>query len=325
MASKNRRKRNDFFNDRFWQSSDYNFRSYHKNLDMLLSIAINRFRWEGLPETCDARYLERILHRNGIATLSYKRDEPIRIFSTLQAIPNGEYNMYGLPVKWRAVGYDGLTDYECDNSNGELCFYAYSRTSPWNAIEIHARKLTHYERTEDVNLSQQMTPFIGIAPQEKRLELINLLKQVEGGEPAILGDSGLMNLVDNVKALDLGVPLITEDLARSWQNELNRALLYLGVPHLAFEKGERMIEDEARANTAPTNIMLLDCLQARRQFCEKVNRKFGLDVHVYFNEDLESYNFNYSNNIEQMAQDKLILSQDETFKGLEVRTDNERI
>ena len=323
MGSKNRRRKNEFFTDRFWQSDNYNFRNYHKNLDLLLSLAINRFRWEGLPETCDARYLEKILHRNGIATLSYKRDEPVQVFTTLQAMPTGEYNMYGLPTQWRAVGYDGLTDYEVDNSNGELCYYSYARVSPWNALEIYARKMTHYERTEDVNLSQQMTPFIGIAPQEKRLELINLLKQFEGGEPAILGDDGLGKLVDNVKTLNLGVPLITEELARSHQNVLNQALLYLGIPHLAFEKGERMIEDEARANTAPTNIMLLDCLDARREFCEKVNKKFGLDIRVYFNEDLESYNYNYTNNIEQMAQDKLILSQDETFTGLTGGVENE--
>lgn len=323
MGSKKRRNRNEFFTDRFWQSDNYNFRAYHKNLDMLLALAINRFRWVNLPDTCDARYLEKVLHRNGIATLSYKADEPTRIFTTLTAMPNGEYNMYGLPVRWRAVGYDGLTDYDVDNTNGELCYYSFSRISPWNALEIFARKMTHYERTEDVNLSQQMTPFIGIAPQEKRLELINLLKQFEGGEPAILGDDGLGKLVDNVKTLNLGVPLITEELARSNQNVLNQALLYLGIPHLAFEKGERMIEDEARANTAPTNIMLLDCLQARREFCEKANRKFDLDIQVYFNEDIESYNFNYTHNIEQMAQDKLILSQDETFTGLTGGVDNE--
>ena len=64
-----------------------------------------------------------------------------------------------------------------------------------------------------------------------------------------------------------------------------------------------MIEDEARANTAPTNIMLLDCLDARREFAAKANKKFGLTIRVYFNEDLESYNFNYTHNIEQMAQD----------------------
>ena len=28
---------------------------------------------------------------------------------------------------------------------------------------------------------------------------------------------------------------------------LSDALMFLGIPHLAFEKGERMIEDEARA------------------------------------------------------------------------------
>ena len=49
-----------------------------------------------------------------------------------------------------------------------------------------------------------------------------MLKQFEGGEPAILGDDGLGKLVDNVKTLDLGVELKTEALARSWQNELNR-------------------------------------------------------------------------------------------------------
>ena len=290
---------------------------------MLLALAINRFRWVNLPDTCDARFLEKTLHRNGVATLSYKRDEPTRVFTTLTAVPNGTFNMYGLPTQWRAVGYEGLTDYECDYENAELCFYSYSRISPWNALEIYARKMTHYERTEDVNLSQQMTPFIGIAPQEKRLELVNLLKQFEGGEPAILGDESIGRMVDSVKVLDLGVELITEELARCNQNVLNQALLYLGIPHLAFEKGERMIEDEARANTAPTNIMLLDCLQARREFCDKVNRKFDLDVQVYFNEDVESYNYNYTHNIEQMAQDKVILSQDETFTGLIGGVENE--
>jgi len=75
-----------------------------------------------------------------------------------------------------------------------------------------------------------------------------------------------------------------------------------------------MIEDEARANTAPTDIMLLDCLQARREFAAEANRLYGLDIHVYFNQDLESYNYNYTNNLEQMAQDKVILSSDGTFE-----------
>lgn len=305
MGKKNREKRKDFFTDNYWQTANYNYRAFCLYFDMLLSLALNRFRWEGLPDTCDARYLEKILHRNGIATLSYSMDTP-DVFTTLTAMPEGQYNMYGYPTRWRAVGFDGLTDYECTNDNGELCYYNWSRTSPWNSLEIFARKMAHYARTEDVNLSQQMKPFIGIAPQEKRLELVNLLKQVEGGEPAILGDSGLLDLVNNVTVIDTKVPFIGEELARGLTNVLYSALLFLGIPHLAFEKGERMIEDEARANSAATNIMLLDCLQARRDFCRKANVKFGLELAVYFNDDWESYNYNYLNNVESLAQDGLM-------------------
>ena len=311
MGRKNRRKRADFYGDHFWQTDSYNFRTFQKNLDMLLALAVNRFRWVGLPDTCDARYLEKALHRNGVATLSHKADDVSPVYTTLQALPNGTYNMYGIPTEWRAVGYDGLTDYPVTDENGVLCYYSFSRVSPWNALEIYARKMAHYERTEDVNLTHQMKPRVWIAPQEKKLELVNLVKQAEGGEADVLGDAGVIDLVNKVTTIDTQVPLITEELERSYQNVLQRALFQLGIPHLAFEKGERMIEDEARANTSPTMIMLLDCLNARREFCKKVNDKFGLELEVYFNDDWESYNFNYVNNIEAMAQDKLILSADE--------------
>ena len=171
--------------------------------------------------------------------------------------------------------------------------------------------MAHYARTEDVNLTQQMKPYIGIAPQEKRQELVNLIKQVEGGEPVILGDNGLNKLVNGITVIDTKVPFIGEELSRGCTNVLYQALMWLGVPHLAFEKGERMIEDEARANSAATNIMLLDCLSARRDFCEVVNKRFGLDLQCYFNDDWESYNFNYVNNIESITQDGLITPESE--------------
>lgn len=305
MGNKNRSKKADFWRDNFWQTDNYNYRTYCLYFDMLLSIALNRFRWEGLPDTCDARFFEKTLHRNGIATLAHSIDTP-DVLNTLQAMPQGEYDMYGYPTKWRAVGYNGLTDYPCTNDNAALCYYNWSRTSPWNTLEIYARKMAHYSRTEDVNLSQQMKPFIGIAPQEKRMELVNLFKQVEGGEPVILGDNGLYDMASKTTVIDTKVPFIGEELSQGCMNVFAQALLFLGVPHLAFEKGERMIEDEARANTAATNVMLLDCLQARRDFCKIANERFGLNLNVYFNDDFESYNFNYVNNIESLAQDSMI-------------------
>lgn len=299
-----RKNRNDFFADNFWQSANFNQRAYAKNMSMLISLAINRFRWTGLPDTCDARFLEWQLHRTGMATMCHEKDLP-DVWQTLIASPFGEFDVYGYPLRWRATGYGDATNYDVSRENGELCYYSFSRTNPWNALEIFARKLTHYERTEDINLFHQHKPFVFIAPQAQQQQLANLFKQVAGGEVAVLGDKGLANMAENVTKIDTEVPLITEDLARSKLNVFNDALMFLGIPHLAFEKGERMIEDEARANTAPTNVMLLDCLQARRDFCKKMQR-FGFDINVYFNDDIESYNFNYLNNIEAQAQDGLI-------------------
>lgn len=305
MGSKNRnRRKSGFFDANYWQSANFNQRAYAKNLSFLLSLAVNRFKWEGLPDTCDVRFLEMQLHRNGIATMCHEKNLP-EIWQTLIPSPNGDFDVYGYPVKWEATGYN-QTHYSVTPENGELCYYSFTRANPWNALEIFARKLTHYERTEDINLSHQHKPWILAAPPEQRQQLVNLYKQIDGGEPAILGTNGeFLKITEQIQTIDTGVPLITEDLARSKLNVLNDALLYLGIPHLAFEKGERMIEDEARANTAPTNIMLLDCLQARRDFCRKMKR-FGFDLHVYFNEDLESMNYNYVGNVEALAQDNVL-------------------
>lgn len=301
MGSKNRNKHGAI---NYWESSDYNSRALSKNLGMLISLAINRFRWVGLPDTCDARFIEWQLHRTGMATICHQKDLP-DVWQSLICSPFGSFDVYGYPLKWRATGYGNATNYEVTKQTGDICYYSYSRTNPWNALNMFALKLTNYDRTEDINLIHQRKPFIFLAEQSQKLQLENLMKQVAGGEGYVLGDKGLGKLVDSITKIDTGVPLITEDLARSKLNVLNEALMYLGIPHLAFEKGERMIEDEAQANTAPTNVMLLDCLQARRDFCNKMQR-FGLDLQVYFNDDFESYNYNYINNDEALAQDGLL-------------------
>lgn len=290
-----------FWQDNFWQSSNFNQRTYYAYLDELLSLAVNRFRWVGLPETCDQRFLETQLTMKGMATICHAKNAP-DIWQSLICSPQSPFDAYGNPTKWRASGYN-QTDYEVDLSNGEIVYNSYTRCNIWNALEIFARKMAHYSRTEDINLTHQHKPWLLVAPQEKKMELVNIYKQIDGGEPAIMGDSNLYELVDKFKAIDTGVPLIVEDLARAKQNVFNDALLYLGIPHLAFEKGERMIEDEARANSAPTEIMLMNCLKARRDACDKLNMRFGLNINVYLNEDWESYNFNYMNNIEAMTQD----------------------
>lgn len=297
-----KRNRGDESSPYYWQTDDYNRLCYQVNVDMLLSIAVNRFRWVGMPPTCDARYLEQQLHKTGIATICHSKETP-DIWQTLSAATQGEFNAYGIPTKWDAIGY-GKTRYPVTPATGELVYYSQSRLIPWPSIVQYATKLTHIQRTSDVNLSHQQKPWVMVAPQEKRLELLNIYKQISGYEPAILGDKSLLQLNEgNVFTLDLKVPFIGKELSEMYQNTLNQYLLFMGVPHVSFEKGERLITEEAQAANATASIMLKNCLDARRWACDKLRElspeTFG-DLYVYLNDDFESYNYNYLNNREQL-------------------------
>ena len=268
---------------------------------MLLAIAVNRFRWEGLPSTCDPRYLEIQLHRSGIATICHDADTP-DVWQTLMAAPQGEWNDYGIPTEWRARGYND-TDYKVTPATGELVYYSQTRLNPWGAIMQYAVKLTHIQRTSDVNLMHQQHPWVMLMPREKQMELINIFKQISGYEPAILGDSANKALLElnegNCFTLDLKVPYLGKELTEQYQNVLNQYLLFMGVPHIMFEKSERMITEEATAGNSTTNILLKNCLDARRWACKQLRELapsvFG-DLQVYLNDDWESYNYNYLNN-----------------------------
>lgn len=312
MSRKKRRQKQGL--PAYWQSDEFNSATFQSNLDMLVSLAVNRFRWVGLPDTCDSRFLEMALHRNGFATICHALNAP-DIWQSLNAAPQGVFNAYGLPVKWLATGFNE-TQYEVTPQNGELVYYSQTRANPWNAIYVYANKLTQIQRTEDVNLFHVRKPYVMVAPQEKRLELENLMKQISGFEPMILGDKSLLELKENnVFAIDTKVPFYGEELAQQYQNVVNQYLMFIGIPHLAFEKGERMIEDEARANSAPTNINLKNCLDARRSACDKLRKlspETFSDLYVYFNDDYESYNWNYEHNTESKAQDGLLLPEGET-------------
>lgn len=285
----------------YWQTEEYNQLCLQVNIDMLLAIAVNRFRWEGLPSTCDPRYLEIQLHRSGIATICHDADTP-DVWQTLMAAPQGEWNDYGIPTEWRARGYND-TDYKVTPATGELVYYSQTRLNPWGAIMQYAVKLTHIQRTSDVNLMHQQHPWVMLMPREKQMELINIFKQISGYEPAILGDSANKALLElnegNCFTLDLKVPFLGKELTEQYQNVLNQYLLFMGVPHIMFEKSERMITEEATAGNSTTNILLKNCLDARRWACKQLRELapsvFG-DLQVYLNDDWESYNYNYLNN-----------------------------
>ena len=257
---------------------------YSQYLAWIVAIAQTRFVWSGLPDTCDERFLERALIMTGHASIA--KVPETGVWMSLQAASMGDLNAYGNPVRWQCIGYNGKAFYEAGIDTGVYAYERRSRANLWGKLTLLARKLAKYARTESVNLSHQFTPFLITAPEEQVQSVSNVYAQLDEGQPAVVGYKGLGELVkDGIGAIDTKVEWKGDKLQSGALGVWGEVFRILGIPHLAFEKRERMITDEAQTTLVPTKLMLEDALNARLDACRELER-FGLSVSVEVNPEI---------------------------------------
>lgn len=297
-GGKNRNKCNG--NKVHWQSADLNRRLYNYYYDIILKMAISRFRWLNLPKTCDERYLEYTLVTEGMASIAFPHKLEGK-FLSLQCTPHGMPNMYDRPVKWEAVGQNG-TRYFCSRKNGVTVFDNETHFPLAVGIDLYANELAHLRITKRMNRLHQQIPFVLDGPQEKRQDMVNMFKQVAGGEPAILTTDSMQQI--EYKALSTGVPFLGEELAIDEANVWSRIYTMLGIKNSPV-KQERQTEDEIRAQENPTTLIASSSLIERRKAADELNLRFGhlLDkpIQVVWRQDNISENYNLTHNIKSMA------------------------
>lgn len=259
-------------------------------LNWILDLCLLRYEWTGLPDTCSERFLETSLATTGSATLAFEMETPNLIMS-LQAGAYSQYNAYNDPVLWWAMGM-GTSErkfFEVQRGvNGVFIWDRYSRLCFWPKLTRLAAKLTRYSRAEDVNLFQQMTPYIVTAPDEKVLDIQTVLGAIGVGQPAIVGYEGLADTISKgINVLQTGVEWKGEQFQRGALGVWSEIFRLIGIPHVMFEKTERMNTDETQTAYAPARMMLDDGLKARKIACEEWNRSYGGNIDVRVNPFVE--------------------------------------
>lgn len=312
MAKKNR-KPTGFYGDNYWQSADWNQRSFISYRQWILSLAINRYKWLNLPLTCDERYLEFTLLRNGVASIAYPEKMPGVFFSTMTNL-DGRWNIYDTPCHWQSIGNNGW-NFNASPKTGVLVYENRLRMPNWQMIEYFARRLAALDRVEDINMQQQRTPYLITAPREQVNDAKQMYKQIAGGEPAILGKSNLSAI--NIEAISTGVPYLGKELSDKKLALWDEIYNFLGISHVG-QKSERLTSEEVSASNEPSNLMALDGLTSRREAANVLNERFGLDVHVVWRKDNESDIYNYSRN--PLINENLLLNEDRNSSnvGLEL-------
>lgn len=288
--------------EQWWQSYSVNIQTERMFEDWILTLMMNRFRWLNLPDTCDPRYLEYTLAFNGVATIAHPKRHKLKdFFFSTQAVTMGELNIYNNPEEWESFGNKDW-HFNVDWNNGVLIYDNRLRRSLLPTVKLYAKRLANLERTIDMNLYQQRMPIIISAPQERKQDLLNYAKQQAGFEPMVLTYDSLQSGDYGIKAevLNTSVPYIVPDLQLSQQNMWEDIYRLLGIPYVK-EKSERLIASEVEQIAAPAKLMALDPLEARREACDKLNKRFGLNVGVVWNEDFVSDTYNFLHNTEKQA------------------------
>lgn len=264
-----------------WQSAWGNNVTYMHYYYFLKELALNMYKWEGLPKEIDERFLELILFEDGYGVF-FKDEEIGHVF--LQSLIGGRLDLYRIPIMRTAYSVNGYQKI-LDKSNSVLMFANYLHTTMHISIDMFARKLYNISRTIDVNVNGQKTPMLILCDNKQKLTLQNVYMQYEGNEPVIYGYKGLdTGAITSVKT---DVPFVADKLEIQKSKVWNEAMLFLGINSTNMEKKERMISDEANGNLEQIMMSRQIGLNSRRKACDEINNMFGLDVSVKYNDELE--------------------------------------
>lgn len=245
----------------------------------LKEYAINTFEWVNLPDTVDARYMELILCERG--KVCFFQDELVG-FMALPVNEYGNLNVYNYPTEHQIYAVNGYNK----NRNIEdsvVIYNNYLRLPTVLTLSLYAERLSKIQRTIDVNIGACKTPYIIVATENQRLALENAFNQIDENKPALFFTNE-MNL-DNIKALDLKTPYVSDKLTLLKHDVWNEAMTFLGIENSNTDKKERMITDEVNSNDGQIEASRFNMLDARLEACEKINKMFGLNISCKFRND----------------------------------------
>lgn len=250
-------KRNEFA-----EAAAENVTAYQFYFDRMRNLCLSQYEWIGLPETCSARHIERVLFQSGLAAFAY--DEMLGYIS-LAALPSKKLNMYN-----EAEGY-------MLNGIGYHKYYPLSKcvlirnnltaTPTIWGVEQFAHRIARALRTADINIDAQKTPLLIVCDQKQKLTMKNVYMQYEGGYPVIYGDEKGFS-PDSVRVLTTDAPYIADKMQDYIQTLWNDFLIWRGIDSVGTEKAERLITAEVNANNEHTNLAESTGLLTRQQAAE---------------------------------------------------------
>lgn len=255
--------------------------------NMLWGLAEARFVWDGLPETVNERYLERVLHRHGLAV--FFEDPRLHAFFALHAAGTGDVDVYGDPKTFRVTG-NRYINREISSKDCVPIWTNRNRVNDQWVVNYYAAALAETAETVRVNALNSRSPMILALNQEQRLAGENFYRQVAEGQPVIftVKDDMGRGLAESVQALDnRQSPNAISDAIRVKKEIWDDAMLALGIQCAPPDKKERLVDDEVEAIQGQTAAFRGVAIGARQEAADAINERYGLNVSVHWRHSRE--------------------------------------
>lgn len=247
------------------------FHNYYSRLKM---IALSVFKWEGLPDSCNARFLENSLFNHGKAI--FVNDEDMG-FLNLNVTPSDILNVYNEPLSYMAYSINYSKNFDRDN-----CVYIRNNLlevpTDWT-IMLYAERLALLDGAIGVNINAQKTPILIRTDEKTRITFEKVYENYEGDSPVIFGAK---NLIDKpLEVLKTDAPFVADKLRDEKRAVWNECLEFLGLnTNPSDKKKERLIVSEVDSNNEQIDIQGHSMLYTRKLACEEINKRYGLNVSV---------------------------------------------
>ena len=243
-------------------------------------LALNRYKWENLPNGIESRYIEQMLFDNGECALF---DHPDFGLTVLRSSSRENLNIYGEPTKLSLTGFNEHRTVMMDECvrimNNELAL----PTLP--DIVYYARRMAEIDDIIMQNLRQQRVPYLFATDENNAFSMKALYDRIYQGEPAIFVDKEMLKgEPENIMVLPTQSPYLVDKLQIQKQEMERELLTFLGINN-TLEKKERLLVDETNSNNQFIKMASDIGFKQRQLACEQMNEMFGLNVQVVETQD----------------------------------------
>ena len=255
-----------------------NIEIYNYWKSRLIAMALSQFEWHGLPDICDPWYFEKMLLFNGTAALYKVKGSDDLWLTTAYVFDNkflNAFTVYGYPTSIRGVGYNAQN---IQTDEFEVLYDNRNHHSLMWMIDLYAKELWEIEMTFRSNLKQQNTPYIVATTKNESLSFTNFFNRIFGFEP-VIQVKNTSNIEEAVKVFDLKKEYLGNELLDALKTKWNEACRMLGITGETTKK-ERLLDGEIQMNRMQDTITMSSRLLNRIEFCNKVNKRFGMDISV---------------------------------------------